>query len=75
MFYHQFPLARGLVMRTRPYRSDHIISVIRGLIFAGGGSSFAVRFDQIFRKDANTPPTRETLVPLVSLVSTAVRYK
>jgi hypothetical protein len=61
-------------MRTRPYRSDHIISVIRKLIFDGGDSSFAVRFDQIFRQDG-TPPTRETPAPLVSLVSTVVRHK
>lgn len=59
-------------MRSRPYRGDHIIIAIRELFFTGS-TSFATRFDRIFRRDENLPPTRETPIPLVGLVSTAVR--
>ena len=68
----------GLVMRSRPYRNDRIIAVIRGLYFTAtaGVPSFASRFRYLF-------PTYETCegelnyevpVPMVALVSTAVSH-
>ncbi|KAF8257516.1 hypothetical protein EI94DRAFT_1757861 [Lactarius quietus] len=38
----------GLVMRTRPYRNDHIITVIKDMFFIGGATSFARCFKYLF---------------------------
>lgn len=62
-------------MRTRPYRNDRIIAVIRDMYFSGGATSFARKFRYLF-------PTYETRegdisyevpIPMVALVATAVR--
>ena len=65
----------GLPMRTKPYRNDCIIRVIRELFFTGGASSFAHRFDAEFPR----PPApdgvvaRELPEPMLALVATGVR--
>lgn len=66
---------KTLLIRTRPYRNDRIISVIRSLYFMGGVKSFASRFASRFpmHPDANGVLTREVPNSMVSLVSTAVR--
>ena len=52
-------------MRTRPYRNDRIITVLRELYFTGGSTSFASRFDGHFPIDNGTSAvTRE--IPGVS---------
>jgi hypothetical protein len=69
-------MANGLVLRSRPYRNDRIISVIQDLYFAGGSSSFATRYDLLFTHhspDGNSVH-REVPYIMVSLVSTAVGY-
>ena len=62
-------------MRTRPYRNDQIITVIRNLYFAGGVRSFASRFDSRFptHEEVNGVKTREVPIPMLALVATAVR--
>jgi hypothetical protein len=62
-------------MRTRPYRNNRIISVIRDLYFMGGITSFASRFasDFPFHKDACGVKVIEVPIPMVALVATAVR--
>lgn len=61
-------------MRTRPYRNDRIITVIRNLYFVGGVRSFASRFGSRFpmHEEVNGVTTREVPVPMVALVATAV---
>lgn len=64
----------GLVMRSRPYRNDRIIAIIRDMYFSGGAMSFARKFQYLF-------PTYETRegnisykvpLPMVALVATAL---
>jgi hypothetical protein len=61
-------------MRSRPYRNDRIIAIIRDMYFSGGAMSFARKFQYLF-------PTYETRegnisykvpLPMVALVATAV---
>ena len=62
-------------MRSRPYRNDRIIRVIRELYFTGGSSSFAARFEHLFRRTQGHGGgiTYEVPVPMVALVVTGVR--
>lgn len=69
------PSGIGLPMRTKPYRNDRIIRVIRELFFTGGASSFAHRFDAEFLR-APAPEgvvARELPEPMLALVATGVR--
>jgi hypothetical protein len=61
-------------MRSRPYRNDRIITVIRDLYFSGGSTSFASRFHHIFPvfRDSEAKPRYEVPIPMVALVATAV---
>lgn len=60
-------------MRTRPYRNDRIITVMRDLFFSGGTTSFAARYDALFIKHRDDGSvTHEVPITLVSLVATAV---
>jgi hypothetical protein len=63
------------VTRTRPYRNERIVTVIREMYFTGGATSFARKYLYLF-------PTHETPVghtkfevpvPMLALVATAVR--
>jgi len=70
---HQTTLVQGLVMRTRPYRNDRIITVIQDLFFRGGTTSFASRFDNLFTKyHDNGSVSHEVPMAMVSLVATGV---
>jgi Domain of unknown function (DUF6532) len=62
-------------MRTRPYRNDRIISVIRDLYFTGGAISFSRRFASLFptHTSLHGENVREVPIPMVALVATAVR--
>ena len=61
------------MLRSRPYRNGHIITVIRDLFFSGGATSFAARYDTLFIKNNDDGvATHEVPIPLVSLVATAV---
>jgi hypothetical protein len=61
-------------MRTRPYRNDRIIMVIRDMFFAGGATSFAQRFQYLFPtyEVSHGEEVREVPVVMVALVATAV---
>ena len=63
-----------LVMRTRPYRNDRIINVIRDMFFAGGATSFARRFQFLFPtfEGRNGDEKMEVPIAMVALVATAV---
>ena len=62
-------------MRTRPYRNERIISVIRDLYFTGGVASFASQFASLLptHTSLNGENLREVPIPMVALVATAVR--
>ncbi len=59
---------------SQPYRSQHIINVIRDVYFTGGMSSFATCFNRSFpRYHDNLGVTRpEVPEAMVALVATAV---
>ena len=61
-------------MRTRPYRNDRIINVIRDMFFAGGATSFAWRFRFLFPtfEGRNGDEKMEVPIAMVALVATAV---
>jgi hypothetical protein len=61
-------------MRSRPYRNNRIIKVIRALYFTGGSTSFSSRFHRLFPvfRDANAVWKHEVPIPMVALVATAV---
>jgi hypothetical protein len=63
-------------MRSRPYRNNRIISVIRDLFFAGGSMSFASQFSDRFpvHQGLDGLVRREVPVSMVALVATAVRF-
>jgi hypothetical protein len=63
-------------MRSRPYRNDQIIEVIRDLYFTGGSTSFASRFHHLFPlfKDSDDTWRLEVPVAMVALVATAVSH-
>ena len=65
-----------LVMRSRPYRNDRIISAIRELYFTGGHTSFASRYSYLFPRcdRCDTVARLEVPIPMVALVATAVRF-
>ena len=65
----------NLVMRTRPYRNDRIITVIRDMFFTGGAASFARRFRFLFPvfEGCNGEEKLEVPIAMVALVATAVR--
>jgi hypothetical protein len=66
----------GLAMRSRPYRNDRIINVIRSMYFGGGALSFARRFCYLFPTHAGHDGdiNLEVPVPMVALVATAVSH-
>jgi hypothetical protein len=60
-------------MRTRPYRNERIIAVLRDLIFTGGISSFATRHESRFpRRYDGTSTIFEVPIAMVALVATGV---
>jgi hypothetical protein len=61
-------------MRSRPYRNDRIIKVIRDLYFTGGSASFAGRFHHLFPlfRDSDAVWKHEVPIAMVALVGTAV---
>jgi len=60
-------------MRTRPYRNDRIITVLRDLIFSGGASSFATRYESRFpRRNEGSSVLFEVPIAMVALVATGV---
>jgi hypothetical protein len=72
--FHQ-PGVRPVPRRTKPYRNEWIITVIRDMFFNGGVSSYAHRYDALFPR-FNGPDgveLREVPEPMVALVATAVR--
>ncbi|KAN0141184.1 hypothetical protein V8E53_000940 [Lactarius tabidus] len=64
----------GLVMRTRPYRNDRIITIIRDMFFTGGASSFARRFRYLFPtfEGPHAEQIYEVPIAMVALVATAL---
>ena len=67
----------GLVMCSRPYRNDRIISALRNLYFTGGTNSFAQRFMYLFptyelREGGDLK--QEVPIHMVALVATAVSF-
>ncbi|KAH9038003.1 hypothetical protein EDB83DRAFT_2318530 [Lactarius deliciosus] len=67
-------LPEGLPRRTRPYRNDHIISIIRDLYFTGGSSSLATRFEDQFptHQGPDGDFNQEVPISMVALVVTAL---
>ncbi|KAI9431931.1 hypothetical protein H4582DRAFT_2084387 [Lactarius indigo] len=67
-------VTRRLERRTRPYRNDRIITVIRELYFTGGNTSFAARFPHFFAytESGDRENRREVPIPMVALVATAL---
>ncbi|KAI9429385.1 hypothetical protein H4582DRAFT_2089337 [Lactarius indigo] len=65
---------RRLERRTRPYRNDRIITVIRDLYFTGGNTSFAACFPHFFAytESSDRENRREVPIPMVALVVTAL---
>ncbi|KAN0141831.1 hypothetical protein V8E53_000293 [Lactarius tabidus] len=63
-----------LVMRSRPYRNDWIITVIRDLYFNGGHMSFANRYRYLFprRELSDNVLQYEVPMPMVALVATVL---
>jgi hypothetical protein len=60
-------------MRTRPYRNERIITVLRDLIFSGGASSFATRHEAHFpRQYAGSSIIFEVPIAMVALFATGV---
>jgi len=61
-------------MRTRPYRNDRIITVIRDMFFMGGTNAYVHRFINLFEQYRGDDGVirREVPVPMVALVATAV---
>ncbi|KAN0127723.1 hypothetical protein V8E53_014443, partial [Lactarius tabidus] len=77
---YTFPQAKlsnapnALVMRSRPYRNDRIIAVIRNMYFSGGAMSFARKFQYLFPMyECREGEKRyEVPAPMVALVATAL---
>ncbi|KAH9075025.1 hypothetical protein EDB83DRAFT_2515878 [Lactarius deliciosus] len=67
-------LPEGLPRRTRPYRNDRIISIIRDLYFTGGSSSLATRFEDQFptHQGPDGDFNQEVPISMVALVATAL---
>ncbi|KAH9174429.1 hypothetical protein EDB89DRAFT_2149430 [Lactarius sanguifluus] len=67
-------LPEGLPRRTRPYRNDRIISIIRDLYFTGGSSSLATRFEDQFptHQGPDGDINQEVPISMVALVATAL---
>ncbi|KAN0137968.1 hypothetical protein V8E53_004452 [Lactarius tabidus] len=63
-----------LVMCSRPYRNDRIITVIRDMFFVGGAASFAHNFQYLFPtyEIADGEIVLEVPIPMVALVATAL---
>jgi hypothetical protein len=61
-------------MRSRPYRNDRLIAVIRDMYFSGGAMSFARKFRYLFPTYENREGqvSYEVPIPMVALVATAV---
>ena len=59
----------GLMMRSKPYRNDQLISAISTLFFSGGASVFALRYRDFF---PHVDGRSEVPVAMVALVGTAV---
>ncbi|KAF8261448.1 hypothetical protein EI94DRAFT_1705512 [Lactarius quietus] len=62
-----------LVMCSRPYRNDRIITVIRDMFFTGGAKSFAKHFYYLFptHNGRGGEMVLEVPIPMVALVATA----
>jgi len=69
-----FYQSSDLVYRTRPYRNDRIITILRNMFFGGGLKSFAARFDSDFPRFEERDGTTscEVPIPMLALVATAV---
>lgn len=63
-------------MRSKPYRNDRIINVIRDLYFTGGAFSFAHKFKYLFEciDGHHEVAVYKVPIPMVALVATAVSY-
>ena len=61
-------------MRSKPYRNDRIIMVIRDMFFTGGATSFAQHFKYLFPtyEISHGEKACEVPVTMVALVATAV---
>jgi len=72
--YPSAPNKQGPLMRSRPYRNDRIIKVIRDLYFTGGSPSFASRFHHLFPvfRDSDAIWKHEVPIAMVALVATAL---
>ncbi|KAF8257052.1 hypothetical protein EI94DRAFT_1843047 [Lactarius quietus] len=62
-----------LMMRSRPYRNERIITVIRDMYFTGGSASFAKKYNYLFPIfEGRKGEMIEVPVPMVALVATAL---
>ena len=66
--------ANGIPWRSKPYRNDRIITVLRDVIFSGGTSSYARRFDALFPRTDGPDGVRVRRMPepMLGLVATGV---
>jgi hypothetical protein len=64
-------------MRSKPYRNDRIVVVMKTTFFTGGSSSYAHRYADKFNIFTGTDGVakREVPKPMVALVATAVRAR
>ncbi|KAN0139137.1 hypothetical protein V8E53_003026 [Lactarius tabidus] len=64
----------GLVMRSRPYRNERIVSTLRDLYFTGGSTSFARRYLYLFPtwESREGEISHEVPIPMVALAATAL---
>jgi Domain of unknown function (DUF6532) len=62
-------------MRSKPYRNERIIQVLRSFFFVGGTSSYAHRYERNFKEFIGSDGVvlREVPIHMVALVATAVR--
>jgi hypothetical protein len=62
-------------MRSKPYRNERIVEVLRDLFFVGGSLSYANRYANKFPEVTGSDgvAAREVPVCMVALVATAVR--
>jgi hypothetical protein len=66
---------KGLPMRSKPYRNERIVQVLRTFFFIGGTSSYARRYEHKFKvfTGSDGVALREVPIHMVALVATAVR--
>jgi hypothetical protein len=65
---------KGIPMRSKPYRNDRIVTVLRAVFFTGGSSSYAHRYAHKFPLFTSTDGVamRGVPKPMVALVATAL---